>query len=112
MQQLQQATSNVCHCCTAYTPAPTAVMTHRHYFMPVQAYIISAILPALLAKHASPLRFCCCCLQDFAKLPWEVDMPADKAAAVLGSYLGVPNLEPAAVLDLDIDQITGAVGRS
>ncbi|WIA39024.1 hypothetical protein OEZ86_005171 [Tetradesmus obliquus] len=46
-------------------------------------------------------------LKDFAKLPWEVDMPADKAAAVLGSYLGVPNLEPAAVLDLDIDQITG-----
>jgi hypothetical protein len=48
-------------------------------------------------------------LQDFAKLPWEVDMPADKAAAVLGSYLGVPHLEPAAVLDLDIDQITGAL---
>jgi hypothetical protein len=50
----------------------------------------------------------CIALQDFAKLPWEVDMPADKAAAVLGSYLGVPDLEPAAVLDLDIDQITGA----
>jgi hypothetical protein len=48
-------------------------------------------------------------LQDFAKLPWEVDMPADKAAAVLGSYLGVPHLEPAAVLDLDVDQITGAL---
>jgi hypothetical protein len=34
-------------------------------------------------------------------------MPHDKAAAVLGSYLGVNNLEPAAVLDLDVDQITG-----
>lgn len=34
-------------------------------------------------------------------------MPTEKAAAVLGSYLGVPNLEPAAVLDLDMDQITG-----
>jgi hypothetical protein len=49
----------------------------------------------------------CCLLQDFAKLPWELDMPHDKAAAVLGSYLGVNNLEPAAVLDLDLDQITG-----
>lgn len=48
-------------------------------------------------------------MQDFAKLPWQVDMPADKAAAVLGSYLGVTRLEPAAVLDLDIDQITGAL---
>lgn len=46
-------------------------------------------------------------LQDFAKLPWEVDMPPDKAAAVLGGYLGVPHLEPASVLDLDVDQITG-----
>jgi hypothetical protein len=36
-------------------------------------------------------------------------MPADKAAAVLGSYLGVPSLEPAAVLDLDVDQITGVL---
>eukprot|EP00878_Enallax_costatus_P016144 GHUV01016933.1.p1 GENE.GHUV01016933.1~~GHUV01016933.1.p1 ORF type:complete len:376 (+),score=98.26 GHUV01016933.1:374-1501(+) len=46
-------------------------------------------------------------LKDFAKLPWEIDMPAEKAAAVLGSYLGVSNLEPAAVLDLGVDQITG-----
>lgn len=48
-----------------------------------------------------------CSTQDFAKLPWELDMPAEQAAAVLGSYLGVPNIEPAAVLDLDVDQITG-----
>lgn len=34
-------------------------------------------------------------------------MPHDKAAAVLGSYLGVQNLEPASVLDLDVEQITG-----
>lgn len=47
--------------------------------------------------------------QDFTKLPWELDMPADKAAAVLGSYLGVQNLEPAAVLDLDVEQIIGDV---
>lgn len=46
-------------------------------------------------------------MQDFTKLPWELDMPAEKAAAVLGSYLGVQNLEPAAVLDLDVEQITG-----
>ena len=46
-------------------------------------------------------------LQDFAKLPWELDMPHDKAASVLGSYLGVSSLEPASVLDLDVDQITG-----
>lgn len=46
-------------------------------------------------------------LQDFAKLPWELDMPHDKAAAVLGSHLGVQNLEPASVLDLDVEQITG-----
>lgn len=46
-------------------------------------------------------------LQDFAKLPWELDMPHDKAAAVLGSYLGVQNLEPASVLNLDVEQITG-----
>lgn len=49
----------------------------------------------------------CRCLQDFAKLPWELDMPHDKAAAVLGSHLGVHNLEPASVLDLDVEQITG-----
>jgi len=49
-------------------------------------------------------------LQDFAKLPWELDMPHEKAAAVLGSYLGVNSLEPASVLDLDVDQITGRPG--
>lgn len=50
-------------------------------------------------------------VQDFAKLPWELDMPHDKAAAVLGSYLGVSTLEPASVLDLDVDQITGVHQR-
>jgi hypothetical protein len=45
--------------------------------------------------------------QDFAKLPWELDMPSEKAAEVLGSYLGVRNLEPGSVLDLDMDQLTG-----
>jgi hypothetical protein len=34
-------------------------------------------------------------------------MPHNKAAAVLGSYLGVRNLEPASVLNLDVEQITG-----
>lgn len=37
-------------------------------------------------------------------------MPHEKAAAVLGSYLGVNGLEPASVLDLDVDQITGRPG--
>jgi hypothetical protein len=41
--------------------------------------------------------------QDFAKLPWEQGMPPEKAASVLGSFLGVPNLEPAAVIDLNVD---------
>jgi hypothetical protein len=45
--------------------------------------------------------------QDFAKLPWELDMPHERAAAVLGSHLGVSGLQPGAVLDLGADQITG-----
>lgn len=67
------------------------------------------IVPAACstAEHA---RFCL--LQDFATLPWELDMPHDKAAAILGSYLGVPNLEPASVLDLDVHQITGDHGST
>eukprot|EP00775_Hariotina_reticulata_P012306 gene12306-12442_t len=46
-------------------------------------------------------------VKDFAKLPWELDMPAEKAAEVLGGYLGVRHLEPGSVLDLDVDQLTG-----
>lgn len=44
-------------------------------------------------------------LRDFAKLPWEVAMTAEQSADVLGKYLGVPNLEPASVLQLEKDQI-------
>lgn len=46
-------------------------------------------------------------LQDFAKLPWEVSMSKEDAAKTLGSYLGISALEPAAVLNLDRDQVGG-----
>jgi hypothetical protein len=42
-----------------------------------------------------------------AKLPWEVDMPEKRAAAVLGAHLGVSGLQPGDVLDLNLDEITG-----
>jgi len=45
-------------------------------------------------------------LKGVAKLPWEVDMPPEKAAKTLGTYLGMPALEPAAVLDLNKDTLT------
>lgn len=44
-------------------------------------------------------------LRDFAKLPWEVSLTAEDAAKVLGTFLGAPNLEPASVLNLDVDQV-------
>jgi len=46
-------------------------------------------------------------LRDFAKLPWEVSMSKEEAAKVLGSYLGLRDLEPATVLNLDVDQVHG-----
>uniref|UniRef100_A0A6T8S9D1 Radical SAM core domain-containing protein n=1 Tax=Chlamydomonas leiostraca TaxID=1034604 RepID=A0A6T8S9D1_9CHLO len=44
-------------------------------------------------------------LRDFAKLPWEVSMTPEEAAKVMGSFLGLPNLEPNTVLALDVDQV-------
>ena len=44
-------------------------------------------------------------MQGFAKLPWEVSMSPESAAKKLGSFLGLPDLVPASVLNLDVDQV-------
>jgi hypothetical protein len=44
-------------------------------------------------------------MQGFAKLPWEVSMSPESAAKKLGSFLGLPDLAPASVLNLDVDQV-------
>lgn len=44
-------------------------------------------------------------LRDFAKLPWEVAMTPEQAAKVLGTFLGIPNLEANTVLALTVDQM-------
>ena len=44
-------------------------------------------------------------LQGFAKLPWEVSMSSEDAAKTLGKFLGVPDLQPASVLNLDVQQV-------
>ena len=37
-------------------------------------------------------------------------MTKEDAAKVLGSFLGVPGLEPASVLNMDVDQVRGTEG--
>ncbi|GAB4823876.1 hypothetical protein N2152v2_010922 [Parachlorella kessleri] len=46
-------------------------------------------------------------LEGKKALPWENPISAEEAANVLGTFWGVDNIKPGAVLDLDVDQMEG-----
>ncbi len=60
----------------------------------------------LTSPNPCPPRF-----QGFAKLPWEVSKSSEDAAKTLGKFLGVPDLQPASVLNLDVQQVRASSGN-